>query len=305
MERLKVRCVHIEEHKRKDEGPDHLKPSERKKMVLDIYQHLVPDLVRLAKNALKTRFHDNDLNIRAHKEVVFLLQLTKSLITTAREWEPAPKLERGIKSSTINSIAKQIESIITKYEDVLAREARRIYLEALHSKQRADLERMDRELMKRNAKISAQHRQLVWDKDLTWSRTEMHRPERRSATQQLVDIDDLDGIQSRAAASSTYRPPEPPRPRFGRQLTEDIPPPSQYTWTRKETEFLLNALQYFTGEDRFEHIIERYGGPYGKLKNFDMDQIMTHARFLKESMMTRLGSKSPSDPHWGWLMTVR
>lgn len=304
MKRLKDRCADIDEHRLKDKGPNHLKPSERKKMVLDVYQHLVPNMVKLAKRVLKTRFVDNDLTFHAHKEIVFFLKLAESLVTTAREWIPPPKLESGIKSLAIHSIAINAETIISKYDDVLVREAGRLYSERLHSKQIADLEKLDRGIKKRNAKISAEHRQL-WVKDPAWPRTERHQPERRLVAKQVIDIDDLDGIQSGDPANSAYRSSEPSRPRFGRQLTEDIPPPSQYTWTHKETEFLLNALQHFTNEDRFEHIIERYGGPYGKLKNFDMDQVMTQARFLKESMTTRLGNKSPSDPQWGWLMTVR
>ncbi|KEF63290.1 uncharacterized protein A1O9_01267, partial [Exophiala aquamarina CBS 119918] len=303
MKRLQDRCAGIEEHKLKDQGPNPLKRSERKKMVLDVYQHLVPNMVKLAKSVLKTRFIDNDLTVHAHKEIVFFLRLAESLVTTAREWEPEPELESGIKSIAIHSIAINAKSIVSKYEEVLLREAGRVYSERLHLKQVADLEKLDRGIQRRNAKINAAHRRF-WHQDHGWPGRRRRWPETHLVAEQVIDIDDLDGIQSGDPPNSVHRLSQTSRARIGRQPTEDIPPPSQYTWTHKETEFLLNALQRFTNENRFELIIERYGGPFGILKNFDMDQIMAQARFLKESMTTRLGHKSPSDPQWGWLMTV-
>lgn len=88
-----------------------------------------------------------------------------------------------------------------------------------------------------------------------------------------------------------------------RQATEEIPAPTQDTWTNDEIVVLLEALQQFQGPNRFEDIVELHGGPDGILKNFDMDQIMTQARYVKESMAKLLATKSPSDPEWSWLIT--
>lgn len=318
MKVLKERCADIDGHKEaKEPGePDYLKRSERNKTIHDVYEHLIPGMVKLAKMVLKTRFVDNDLSIDAHKELFQLLKIAQTLVTTARTWDPRPKLENGIKSLAIHSIDINVGTIICRYEDVIIRENARLFSEKLYLKQLADLERLKWLKQKKNADIRARHRQQL-EEDLAQYEKEKRQRERWSAGQGVIDIDDIDGIFSGDLANPAYgyrqnsithrfnqASSQLSRPMVKRQPTEDIPAPSQYTWTEDETQVLVNALQRFTDVSRFEDIVEVYCGPHGKLRNFDMDQIMTQARWLKQSMATLLADKSPSDPGWAWLIAV-
>lgn len=314
MKVLKQRCAHIDGYKAPKDSSEsgHLSVRERGKTIRDVYQHLIPGVVMLARRVLKTLFIGDDLSFDAHKELVRVLKIVDSLFQTARSWQPRPQLESGIKSLTIDSLAVNLDSIISKYEDVIDIEGSRIHRKKFTLEQIADREWLLAEQKRKNA---------CYRQPENYERA-VYRRERRPRPQHVVDIDDfsdlddLNGVHStdfaqptgghgQTSMSTTFDKalPQQQRPMVRRQATEEIPAPTQDTWTNGEIVVLLEALQQFQGPNRFEDIVELHGGPDGILKNFDMDQIMTQARYVKESMAKLLATKSPSDPEWSWLIT--
>lgn len=110
--------------------------------------------------------------------------------------------------------------------------------------------------------------------------------------------------------------PERPRPppaeaerlRRVRERTEDLPsPPNTLTpWSDDEVKCLLTGLEQITGPDRFEEILDRYGGPGGWLERRDLDDLMAEAKFLKatyESELKRLG-RTWEESGMEWLQSV-
>jgi hypothetical protein len=115
--------------------------------------------------------------------------------------------------------------------------------------------------------------------------------------EEVFDIDDYD----EAPASSSARP-VPVRPQFNRAPTEEIPAPSFLLWSAAETKFLIKALQQDLSDDRFQNILDAYGGEGNVLHRHDLDSMMAQARFIKQSMGNKLAEANFDDR---WLRLVR
>jgi len=116
----------------------------------------------------------------------------------------------------------------------------------------------------------------------------------------VEDAQDQDGRDNteddRPSAAVSSRPP------VKRELTEEIPPPAPVAWTDAENTVLLNALQKYTSEGRFQDIVDAYGATGRKLGKYDLDEIVAHARWLKQSMARPL--QTELDESWNWLRSV-
>ncbi|KAK5058873.1 hypothetical protein LTR84_011137 [Exophiala bonariae] len=281
MKVLKKRCADINELR----SQDHLQDRERLRTVRDVYQTLIPSAVRLAKEVLRARFVDNVLGFEAHKELLRFLKIASALIETARQWSPRPALDNGIKS-IVEGIDTNLNSIISKYEDVVLAGRAAAHREKLALRQKADEERLLAAKQERDAELKAirrEQRAQYYEK--------ASRRQQRPTSEYVLRVDD-----------TTVRPSWP-RDRRQATPTEEIPPPAQTRWTDEQTIVLLEALQKFRDASRFEDIFEHHGGPQGKLRNFDMDQLMAQARYIKRSMSDHLAKQSPSDPQWSWLIS--
>lgn len=238
---------------------------ERGKMIRDIYEHLIPDVLRLAKYSLRVRFRDHALSREFREELISLLNMARCLIKSAGKWEPRPNFDNTTKS-TARSIKAHVRSIIKLYLESVNAEGGVEFVDALEKRQTADSERLDTEWERKRAEIRARHGGYA-----------RSVPQRQQP--QVMDIEDID-----------------------RESTEEIPAPVPVQWSEEEVMVFLNALQRYTGESRFQDILDEYGGPGGKLARFDMDQLVAEARWLKESMARQL--RNWSDRSWDWLRSV-
>lgn len=282
---FKERCRYICGYRHR---PDMKYDLERKKMIQDIYEHLIPDSLALAKLALKARFRDGELSEIAQREIVGLLQMTKTLVTSAARWRPRPEFHNLTKSTVNKDIGPNIDHIIRQYHQAMAAAEARRFVDELELKQRADLERLQAAADQRREEIRARHRGYA-----AGDRSREKAP--------VVDIDDLQ-VDFHYTVNLEDRFSVNKRPPIRREPTEDIPAPAPIEWEESENMVLLNALQQFQGMSRFQDILDIYGGARGRLRAYDMDQIMAQATWLKQSMARPL--KEEFDESWDWLRSV-
>jgi len=256
---LEERCKHICGFQVEKPGRD------RPKMIRDIYEHLIPDLLKLSKSSLRARFRNHNLSQQAREELACLLDITILLVDSARRWRPQPVLGNTIKSTVQQSVKPHVLFILSRYKDSIAAEGAEAYVANLEEQQRADRERHDIYLEQRRAEVRARHR--------GHATAASHKQD-----PQVIDIDD-----------------------FEREPTEDIPAPAPLQWTYNEQVVLLNALQEYTLDSRFQDILDEYGGLNGKLGRFDMDQLVAEARWIKQSWEGHLRDR---DRSWDWLRSV-
>ncbi|OQV03239.1 hypothetical protein CLAIMM_08308 [Cladophialophora immunda] len=302
---LKRRCKHICDYHYKPDMPYDL---ERKRMVRDLYEHLIPSSLDLAKRALKTLFQNDEFSMAALREICQLLNITSRLVNNAQAWRPRPELGNAVKSKTHSDIKPNVETIVEKYRRAIDEDERERFVDELEVRQKQNLERQQAEYQRRREAVRAKHRQYrchayhdgapLPDQPVPGSQ----RP--------LVDIDDISIDDERAWAEPGRREgtghangaAAPIRPGLRREPTEDIPPPDETEWSQNELIVLVNALQEFTSESRWEDIIDAYGGPCGRLERYDMDQIMAKARWVKQTMARQL--EDELDESWDWLRSV-
>ncbi|KAL6247324.1 hypothetical protein RBB50_005670 [Rhinocladiella similis] len=247
---------------------------ERKHMIWDIYEHLVPDSLKLAKYVLRLQYQNSHLSTDALKEVIEVLKITKLLANSAAEWKPMPKVPNSIKRKTQLKIVQNVEHIIRQYQDQVTIEDREIYRNELEMKQRADREQLMTELQQRRAAVR-----------------EKHRPCAARISRKPVDrVVDIDALNVDGPVSQHTHP------------RREIPPATAKQWHSTELELLLNALQKYTSQTRFEDIVAVYGGHRGKLGKYNLDQIIAQARWFKQSMLRELHDLS--DGQWDWLLSV-
>ncbi|KIW59270.1 hypothetical protein PV05_03727 [Exophiala xenobiotica] len=290
---FKERCEHISSYKIR---PDMTHDRQRKKMVRDIFEHLVPDSMKLAKYVLRAQFQDGDLSPTALKDVVRVLQITMLLVKSANVWLPRPNFDNPNKSIMKSEIAPNVAYIIRRYSDEIAPEEFEKYRNDLEVKQRAELQRLMSRFECKRAAVRERYRRHA-------TRTNQH-PE-----SEVIDIDELDvDDQHRAnddhgaTAVQTLSDRGSHRSQPRREPTEEIPAPPPLAMDDKEKIVLLHALQVYTSGTRFQDIMDAYGGDGGKLSRFDMDQIMAQARFFKQTMALQL--QDQSDRQWDFLRSV-
>lgn len=305
---------------------------ERKRLGEDMYQHLLPSTIRLAKIVLKARFRDEELSFHAHKEIIGMLNLIQDVASICMEWTPRPELVGGIKALTKTRITTSLHSLIAGYEDELTERHRDMYLREFNARQMAEQEEWNASIARKRAEVRLRHQesqfnpppsQILYSKPLyTNPPVVIHEDQHRRRRDQVLDIDDImilpDGdaasisasrdphrrpwpSQVPAQAPPPQAPPQaPPPPLLNRLPSEDIPDPAPQEWSEEETVALVNALQQYTApRTRFRDIMADQGSaPYGILARFDMDDLVAQAKWIKASMKTQLEG-SPHEPALG------
>lgn len=299
--RLVNRCKHLRSQRHKP-GPD---ASQRKKMYQDIYEHLIPRSLQLARWALKARFRDGNLSISSLKEICKLLNITSSLIETGRAWQPKPKLEKGVKGKTSSRIKGEVNSILAIYLGVIDQDRKDIEDEEMSWR---------REASKANL-VNAFKQRCGREEGNTKYRTEGRQTHGHVAARLQSEVAESDDMSEDEQDTRTARRQAPAvqhrvngeevnhtRPRVKRQLTEDIPAPTEPQWSAVELTVLSNALQEFTDASRWEDIVDKHCGSGGRLQRYDMDQIMAKATWIKQTMAWQL--ENELDESWDWLRSV-
>ncbi|KAK5452983.1 hypothetical protein LTS15_007132 [Exophiala xenobiotica] len=269
---FKERCDHLNSYKIR---PNMTRDRQRKKMVMDIFDHLVPDSMKLAKCVLRARYQDGDLSRIALIDVVRFLRITMSLVDSANEWLPRPAFGNPNKSVMKSAIAQNVAYIIRRYSDEINEEECENYRNELEIKQRADRQTLHSRIEQKRAAVREKYRSRAV------------RANQQPASE-IVDIDELDmdnqqgaNDEHGATAVQTLSGLGSSRTQARREPTEDIPAPPPLALNDQETMVLLHALQVYTSETRFQDIMDANGGDGGKLGRFDMDQIMALARWIK------------------------
>ncbi|KAJ9494900.1 hypothetical protein LTR99_006207 [Exophiala xenobiotica] len=290
---FRERCDHISSYKIR---PDMRRDRQRKRMVRDIFEHLVPDSMKLAKCVLRARFQDGDLSRIALKDVVRFLHITMSLVESANEWLPRPIFDNKNKSIMKSAITQNIAYIIRRYSDEIADVECEKYRNELEIKQQAELQSLRSRCERKRAAVREKYRSHAMRAN-------------RQPVAEIVDIDELDVDNQQGAnddhgttAAQTLSSHDPSRSQARREPTEEIPAPPPLALNDKETMVLLHALQVYTSETRFQDIMDAYGGDGGKLGRFDMDQIMALARWIKQTMALQLQNRS--DRQWDYLRSI-
>ncbi|OAP54718.1 hypothetical protein AYL99_11166 [Fonsecaea erecta] len=295
---LRQRCKHICEQRHK---PEMHSDRERNRMARDLYEHLIPSSLQLAKRALKVLFQNDTLSLTALKEICRLLNITLQLVESARTWEPRPRLGKAIKSKTSSDIKPGVSAIVENYRRMVVQNNRERFVDELEVRQKLNLERQRAEYQRRKEAAMARYRQYCnhdYHGGVVIPDTPVSSPQRQSVDMGELLTGDEDGLPDSQHREGTGHV----RPRINREPTEDIPPPAETEWSQSEFIVLVNALQQYTSESRWEDIIDAYGGPGGKLEKYDMDQIIAKARWVKQTMARQL--EDELDRSWDWLRSV-
>jgi hypothetical protein len=287
------RCDHISTFKIR---PDMRRDRQRKNMIRDIFEHLVPDSMKLAKCVLRARYQDGYLSRTALRDVVRFLHITMSLVESANEWLPRPIFDNKNKSIMKSAITQNVAYIIRRYSDAIADEECEKYRNELEIKQQAELQSLRSRCERKRAAVREKYRSHAMRAN-------------RQPVSEIVDIDELDVDNQQGAnddhgttAAQTLSGHDASRSQARREPTEEIPAPPPLALNDKETMVLLHALQVYTSESRFQDIMDAYGGDGGKLGRFDMDQIMALARWIKQTMALQLQNRS--DRQWDYLRSI-
>ena len=278
---------------------------ERKQMACDLYEHLIPWSLRLAKCGLKARFWNGDLSVTALEEISRLLDITYNLAEGARQWKPRPSLANAIKSKTQSDIKPNVIAITNAYRLAVDVNRRARYVDWCALQAAESLRRQKEEHNRMKDAVRAKYRRAGIDNS---DQNGVHSDLAPSkAHSRIIDIDDILNDEP----PMEYQPPQQPgfddrqleriRPAGRREPTEDIPAPDEPEWTEEELVSLVNALQRYTNESRWEDIMARYGGPRGRLHKYDMGQLIAKAKWVKLSM-----ARHPRyvDESWNWLRSV-
>ncbi|OAL36667.1 hypothetical protein AYO20_03999 [Fonsecaea nubica] len=300
---LRRRCKHICDYHYR---PDMRFDPKRKRMVRDLYEHLIPTSLDLAKRALRTLFQNDGLSVTALRELCQLLNITSKLVRSAQAWTPRPVLENAVKSKTHSNIKVHVGNIVKNYLRAVDEDERERFVDELACQQKENLEKQQAEDRRRREAALAKHRQYHYSYVGVASPNEPVP----SSQCQLIDIDDISIGEEYVLPASSRRQDTGSlngtavrvRPRIRREPTEEIPPPDETEWNECELIVLVNALQEYTGESRWEDIIDAYGGPGGSLEKYDMDQLMAKARWVKQTMARQL--EHELDESWDWLRSV-
>lgn len=296
---LKKRCDHLRTFCYR---PEAYHDRERARMGKDVYEHLIPLSLSLAKILLRARFCDHALSKTALEEVSQVLRITRHLITSAARWKPRPALDHGIKSKTKSEIAPSLRLILVRYEEEIAELGATIFLDELEAIQIKDREALHAAAQRKREAIQARHRGSHNFSSSPGS------PFRVRSQNKVDDMDDLDFEDSEVENPHLGQDGHvqqlvnrvKPHPR--REPMEEIPAPVLPRWDMSDNMVLLNALQRFTTSSRFQDIANAYGGAKGRLGKYDMDDIMEQSRWLRRSMARQL--ENELDRSWNWLRSV-
>ncbi|KAJ9614459.1 hypothetical protein H2200_002595 [Cladophialophora chaetospira] len=306
LDRLQERCAHLG---RKSQPRDERRDPERRKMVQDIYEYLIPRSLKLAKWALRARYRNDRLSSQAMEEICELLTITYALIETARTWMPRPQLESGVKSTTHSDIKPRVDFLIKRYRGVIHERGLEDWVDEKAQRAAENLRRQKEEHRKwQESRLARYNRQGT-----SSQRTGVQTRQISSNPRPLVaDIDDI--VADEPPTSSHHRiQHDPPannpatayRPRqVLRDMTRETPAPSEPPLSGEEMDTLLRALRKFRHnlESRWDDILEFYGGPGGVFEMYDVDQIIAMAKWMKQTMARSL--EYELDHSWDWLRSV-
>ena len=306
LDRLIVRC---EDLGKQTVAPNGRRNPERKEIVKDIYEHLIPCALKMAKWALKARFRNETLSRQALTEIHEVLEIAYDLMETARVWRPRPNLDNGVKSKTQMEIKPRVAFILEKYQGVIHESGRTRYVDDLAAR-----------AAENRARQEAQHREWQESVRSRYGRGRSSAPGsttgagwQPSSTPQsaLVDIDDIN-VEEDPAAGRHHSRQAPPvedatqakRPRAQREATEEIPAPSEPPLSEEDLGTLIRALRKFRFnlETRWEDIMDGYGGLGGPFAKYDLDEVVAKAKWLKQTMASQLDNEL--DDSWDFLRSV-
>jgi len=301
------------------------------RLVNDVYVQGIPRMIKLLEVALVTRSLDGELSMASLKELVMIIDATRSLCDKACRWQPRPTLKHGVKQRTRTKILPSLEALRAAYtqgqyerldeEEERAQEAEEAEKAA---RRQALADHVARFLAEEEKGMRAEHnsRAITYDG---------HGSQANSATP-VLDIDDLglDDTTPRAAANGTRRrlpwretgvaaarqaPPsmlsqasgtgDAARP--SREPTEDIPGPMASDWSKVEDRALLHGLEIFTGADRYLEIDRVFGSSGGPLNGRDVDELMQRSSFIKQSLASHVDEqrqRGGNVDHWAFLLSV-
>jgi hypothetical protein len=313
-----------------------IRPTQRTKndsrLVNDVYVQGIPKMITLLEVALITRSLDGELSIASLKELVMIIDATRSLCDKACRWQPRPTLKHGVKRRTRTEMLPSLEALRAAYtqgqyewldeEDERAQEVEEAEKAA---KRQALADHIARFLAEEEEKeMRAEHNSRAMTCD-------GHANQANSATR-VLDIDDL-GLNDTmpAAAPNGTRPRLPWREtgvaaarqalpsmlsqasgtgdaaRPSREPTEDIPGPMAPDWSHDEDTALLRGLELFTGADRYLEIDRVFGSSEGPLRGRDVDELMQRASFIKQSLASHVEEQRQrvgNVDHWAFLLSV-
>ncbi|OCT48253.1 hypothetical protein CLCR_03889 [Cladophialophora carrionii] len=280
--------------------PDMHFDRERQKMVRDIYGHLIRRSLKLSVSALKSYFRNNRLSAYAIGKICQLLDITEKLVDSASKWTPRPGLESGVKSKTRSEIAQPIQSLKKRYNEALVESGRSRWLNE-----------HNRLAIQSSTQLEDQHRRWRDSIRTKYSRSrsdDQHENagfEHRSLSSQQGHVVDIDSIANDEPEAPNHHLRQTKgtavrkRPTIRREPTEDIPAPNEPEWTDRELTALTNGLQKFTGESRWEEIMNEYSRCLGK---YDMDTLVAKAKWCKQIMSSKLEQDMSGE--WDWLKSV-
>jgi hypothetical protein len=278
---------------------------EQYRMGRDLYEHLIPRSLELAKVALRARYRNKALDHAALQELCSILEITFKLAKTAQEWKPRPTLENQVKSKTASEIKPNVSAILANYGGVLDEHRRVMFVDDLAQRSAESVER-EKELYRQKKEANRlKYRTLAPPTKPTESTR--RPPQQQQATvrdiDEIVFDDDDDQPQSTQPtnnhinkSSSSARPP------LRREPTEEIPAPDEPGWTEPEMEALLEGLQKFTDRLRWDNILKTYGHPRQPLHKYKKHELVSKAQWFKHSVESRLALEL--DDAYDWLRSV-
>jgi hypothetical protein len=307
--RLVKRCEHLGSCTAPQDGRSN---RNRRKVVQDIYEHLIPRSLKLAKWALKARFWVDELSQHAMKEVCKVLQIAYDLTEVARIWRPRPELDNGVKSKTQSAIKPRVDSLLKQYRGILHENGRTKYIDNLAARAAECNARLDAQRREREESIRANLVKYSGPRTSPWGPASLGKQPLPASRAEVVDIDEIpldDQSASRPRQTHQSRPVHgsvrPEKPRMQREPTDDIPAPSEPPLSAEDVKNLILALRRFRHpKSRWEDIMDTYGGAGGCFEQYDMDQVMAKSKWLKQTMASQLDMKYKSDHSWDFLRSV-
>ncbi|KPI35034.1 uncharacterized protein AB675_7217 [Cyphellophora attinorum] len=304
---------------------------ESQKRVGDLYQIIIPRLVRTTKFVLRAVRPTEDTSLHDARPLMRLLELTRRTVERARTWQPRPSSLDGemILSTTHSSIGGSIKSILHEYNSHYKAIERRQEAQRAHLAEQERIRRSE-EVTREYEQAQYRRRKQLEDKARAQvreaarkrqeeaerlariraerdARREAQRAAARSATdmrgfftqsipqplsrQAVIDIDDLDD-NGHLRASPQQTWSNGARPVPRHSGTGVRAAVAE--WSKDEMSALIMDLQRETGEDRFAIIAENL--------NRRVSDVVERAIRLKMELTPMM--ESLPNEEWRWLTSV-
>jgi hypothetical protein len=274
---------------------------ERYETARDLYEHLIPRSLQLAKAALRAHFRDDALDVTSLVEVSRILRITLNLTKSAQEWRPRPVLENQVKSKVASEIKPNVSAIIAIYDEIIEEHRRVLFRDDL-AQRAAETVQREKELFRQKKESNRQ--KFRTSAPPTKSALLTSRPPEREKVpvrdiDEIVFDDDEDEPQSNQSINvPTQDLSSSAHPQLRRAATADIPALLEPEWPEQEEWALLNGLQSFTGSSRWDDIVAKYSC----LQKYDEQRLRSKARDFKHRAEEKLALEY--DESWDWLRAV-